>query len=318
MTEYAINRDTIAANYNRLRNHIRRTPVLVMNGRDFALDGFELHLKLESLQYTGSFKARGALTHFLLGSVPQAGVVAASGGNHGAAVAFAAHQFALPAAIFVPEIASAAKRARITDFGGDLHVVAGEYADALKAAEDYRAGSGAKNIHAYDQPETIVGQGSLTLEFQAQSPGLTTILIAIGGGGLIAGAAAWTQGGVRLIGVEPENCPTAKRALETGRPTDVSVSGIAADALGARRIGALAFPLIQTFVEDIVTVNDRDIAKAQQMLWQQARIVAEPAGATALAALLSGAHSPSEDERVGIVICGANTTAVDFGPLPAQ
>ncbi len=313
MTEYAINRETISANYNRLRGHLRRTPVIVTAGTDFGLENFELHFKLEGTQHSGSFKARGALTHFLLGAAPQAGVIAASGGNHGAAVAFAAQRNSTQAAIFVPDIASPAKQALIESFGAKLHRVPGTYADALAAARAHAETTGAKQIHAYDQPETLVGQGSLALEFQSQSPGLTTMIMAIGGGGLIGGAAAWLQGSMQLIGVEPEGCPTAKAALDAGKPTDVSVTGIAADALGARRIGELAFPLIQTYVEDVVSVPDDAIRQAQELLWDRLRIVAEPAGATGLAALLSGAVKPTDDARVGVVICGANTTAVGFG-----
>ncbi|MEM9029785.1 MAG: threonine/serine dehydratase [Pseudomonadota bacterium] len=315
MTQYSINRDTISTNYDRLRGHIRRTPVLLVAAEDLGLKGSEIHLKLELFQHSGSFKARGALTHFLLGDIPEAGVAAASGGNHGAAVAYAAKALHKPATIFVPEISSPAKQASIRALGANLEVIKGQYADASDAAERHCVNTGAKNIHAYNQPETLVGQGSLALEFDAQSPRLSTILVAIGGGGLIGGMAAWYQGSTRLIGVEPETCATAKAALDVGRPVDVEVdvNGLAADSLGARRVGSLPFPLIQSYVEDVLTVSDDAIRRAQALLWDKTRIVAEPGGAAALAALLSGAYVPDDNERIGIVICGANTTGIDFG-----
>ena len=304
----AINRETVSANYNRLRNHIRKTPVLQVAPADFGVTAAELHLKLELFQYGGSFKARGAFTHFLLRDVPDTGVVAASGGNHGVAVACAAKHFGKPATIFVPEISSPAKRAAITDFDAELRISGERYADALSAAEAFITQTGALNVHAYDQPETLVGQGSVGLEIEAQAPGLTTILVAVGGGGLIGGIAAWYQGRVKIVAVEPETAPTLERALSFGAPTEVDVSGIAADSLGARKIGQLAFPLCQTYVEETVLVSDEAIIAAQSMLWRSTRVAAEPGGATALAALLSGAYKPAPDERIGVVVCGGNLT----------
>ena len=307
MAEYVINRETISANYNRLRRHVRATPTVSLRGAELGVLADEMHLKLEFLQHSGSFKARGALTHFLIGGIPDAGVVAASGGNHGAAVAYAADVFGARATVFVPGVSSRAKQERIRAFGAELHIVGDAYADALEAANAFAAETGAKSLHAYDQAETLVGQGSVALEFEAQQPDLTTLLVAVGGGGLIGGMAAWYQGGVRLIGVEPETADAARAARAVGRPVDVEVSGIAADSLGARRIGSIAFPLIEAFVEDLVTVSDAAISSAQAMLWDRLRIVAEPGGAAAFAALASGAYVPQAGERVGVLICGANT-----------
>lgn len=308
MTTLAINRETISSNYNRLRGYIRKTPVLQVAPEEFSCSCAELHLKLECLQNTGSFKARGALTNLLSGPVPDAGVVAASGGNHGIAVAFAAKEFQSFAAIFVPESAPSAKTMAIERYGAALFRKGRSYAEAFEEAEAYVGQSGAKLIHAYDQAETLLGQGSVGLEFESQSPGLSTLLVAVGGGGLIGGIAAWYQGRIKMVAVEPETCPTLTRAMDAGEPVDVEVSGIASDSLGARRIGRLPLPLCQSFVEETVTVNDAAIEHARALLWDRVRIVAEPGGATALAALTSGAYRPKEDERVGVLVCGANTS----------
>ncbi|MEO0791419.1 MAG: threonine/serine dehydratase [Pseudomonadota bacterium] len=310
MTAIAINRETISGTYNRLRQHIRRTPLLSVSPTDFGSDAAELHLKLECLQHSGSFKARGAFTHFLLGSIPDAGVVAASGGNHGAAVAFAAAHFNSLASIFVPEISAPAKQEAIQKTGARLVVGGARYAEALSAADDYAAKSGAKSLHAYDQPETLVGQGTVGLEMEADAPGLTTILVAVGGGGLIGGIAAWYQGRAKIVAVEPETSCCLHAALEANEPVDVDVSGIAADSLGAKRIGKLPFALAQTYVEEVVRVPDDAIIAAQFALWEKTRIVAEPGGAAALAALTSGAYKPQSDERVGVLVCGANTSSL--------
>jgi len=307
MTRISINRETISANYNRLRGFVRRTPMLQVDTAGFDCRASELHLKLECLQATGSFKARGAATHMLLGNPPPAGLVAASGGNHGAAVAWAAKRFGTTAHIFVPNIASKAKVALIERLGATLHIAGDAYADAFEAARAFESDSGAMSLHAYDQPETLVGQGSVGLETEAQAPGLTTLLVAVGGGGLIGGIAGWYQSRIKLIAVEPNTCNTLGAAMDAGEPVDVAVSGLAADSLGARRIGELAFPLCQSFVEDCVKVDDAAIRAAQKRLWDETRVVAEPGGATALAALISGAYAPADDERVGVIICGANT-----------
>ncbi len=238
--------------------------------------------------------------------------MAASGGNHGAAVAFAAMKLKVPAKIFVPSIASAAKIRQITDYGANL-VVAGErYADALSASEAWVTSSGAMPIHAFDQIETLLGQGTVGLELESQAGNLTTLLLAVGGGGLIAGISSWYEGRIKIVGVEPEQAPTLTRALEAGRPVDAEAGGIAADSLAPRRVGELVFPIIRRYVQKTVLVSDDAIRDAQRRLWQTLRVVAEPGGAAALAALTSGRYVPDRSERVGVLICGGNTTAVDF------
>ncbi len=308
-----IDRERIAATERLIRPHIRHTPVLETAGADFDIDGVQLSLKLELLQHSGSFKARGAFANLLLREVPAAGVVAASGGNHGAAVAYAAMKLGIPAKIFVPGISSPAKVSRIRDYGADLVVGGDGYADALAASEDWAARSGALPVHAFDQEETLLGQGTLGLELEAQAPGLDTLLVAVGGGGLIGGIAAWCAGRTRVIGVEPEAAPTLTRALAAGRPVDAEAGGLAADSLAPRRVGERVFPIVRRFVDRVVLVADDAIAGAQRTLWQAARIAAEPGGAAALAAILSGGYRPRAGERIGVVISGGNTTAVDFG-----
>lgn len=308
-----ISAQQIRANYEVIAPHIRRTPVIEIDGDDFGISIPRLSLKLESLQHAGSFKARGAFTNLLTRKIPEAGVVAASGGNHGAAVAFAAMKLKVPAKIFVPSIASAAKIRQITDYGANL-VVAGErYADALSASEAWVTSSGAMPIHAFDQIETLLGQGTVGLELESQVGNLTTLLLAVGGGGLIAGISSWYEGRIKIVGVEPEQAPTLTRALEAGRPVDAEAGGIAADSLAPRRVGELVFPIIRRYVQKTVLVSDDAIRDAQQRLWQTLRVVAEPGGAAALAALTSGRYVPDRSERVGVLICGGNTTAVDFG-----
>jgi threonine dehydratase len=308
-----ISAQQIRANYEVIAPHIRRTPVIEIDGDDFGISIPRLSLKLESLQHAGSFKARGAFTNLLTRKIPEAGVVAASGGNHGAAVAFAAMKLKVPAKIFVPSIASAAKIRQITDYGANL-VVAGErYADALSASEAWVTSSGAMPIHAFDQIETLLGQGTVGLELESQAGNLTTLLLAVGGGGLIAGISSWYEGRIKIVGVEPEQAPTLTRALEAGRPVDAEAGGIAADSLAPRRVGELVFPIIRRYVQKTVLVSDDAIRDAQRRLWQTLRVVAEPGGAAALAALTSGRYVPDRSERVGVLICGGNTTAVDFG-----
>lgn len=308
----AIDRDAIRANYELIRRHIRRTPILELSGADFGLPAFPLTLKLEQLQHSGSFKARGAFTNLLTLKLPQAGVVAASGGNHGVAVAYAARALGVPAHIFVPTIASPSKIERIRSYGADLVIGGDRYADALVASDLFQRKTYALAIHAYDQPGTLLGQGSVALELSEQAPGLQSLLVAVGGGGLIGGIAAYYAGDVRVIGVEPEAAPTLTEALRAGAPVDAPAGGIAADSLAPRQVGQLMFPIAQRFVERVVLVDDDAIRRAQQVLWDATRLVAEPGAAAPLAALLSGRYTPRPDERVGIVICGANTTAVDF------
>jgi threonine dehydratase len=307
-----IDRAQILATYARIREHIRRTPILAMNGTDFGLSEVPLVLKLELFQHTGSFKARGALTNLMTRSIPSAGVVAASGGNHGVAVAFAAQKFNVPARIFVPSIASPAKRQRIEGYGANL-VIAGErYADSLEASKLWQEKSGAMPIHAFDQMETLLGQGTVGLEFEEQAPELDTLLVAVGGGGLIGGIASWYRGKIKIVGVEPEAAPTLAKALEAGWPVDAETGGIAADSLAPRRVGELMFPIAKKFVDRVVLVSDDEIRAAQEQLWKVARVAAEPGGATGLAALTSRKYVPANGERVGVLICGGNTTAVDF------
>jgi threonine dehydratase len=311
-TERAITRDAITAAYRLVRPHIRRTPVVEANGSDFGIDPIALTFKLELLQHAGAFKTRGAFANLLMRKVPPAGVVAASGGNHGVAVAYAAMKLGVPAKIFLPTISSPAKIARIRDYGADL-VVGGElYADALAASEAFVAQSGALAVHAFDQTETLLGQGSVGLELDEQAPGLDTLLVPVGGGGLIGGIAAWYAGKIKVIGVEPEAAPTLSRALAAGRPVDAEAGGIAADSLAPRRVGELMFPIAQRHVARVVLVTDEAIRQAQKALWSTLRIVAEPGGAAAFAALLFGRYRPQAGERVGVLISGGNTTAVDF------
>ena len=291
---------------------MRVTPLLAVSGADFGLAAFPLSLKLELFQHAGSFKTRGAFANLLLRQVPPAGVVAASGGNHGAAVAYAAMRLQVPAKIFVPTVSSPAKIQRIREYGADLVVGGERYADALAASDEWVARTGALRVHAFDQHETLLGQGTLGREIEAQAPDLDTLLVAVGGGGLIGGIAAWYGGRIRVIGVEPEAAPTLHRALQAGEPVDAPAGGIAADSLAPRRVGSLMFPIAQRTIARVVLVSDDAIRHAQQALWSAARVVAEPGGAATLAALLSGAYVPAEGERVGAVISGGNTTAVDF------
>lgn len=311
----SIDRSGIASAHDLIRAHIRRTPVVVVDATDFGLSRSPgLTLKLELLQHTGSFKPRGAFTNLLQRQVPPAGVVAASGGNHGAAVAFAAMRLGVPAKIFVPTVASASKVQLIKDCGADVVVQGDRYADALAASERWVEQSGALPVHAYDQPETLMGQGTVGAELEEQAPELDTLLVAVGGGGLLGGIAAWYAGGrmIKLVGVEPAAAPTLTTALAAGRPVDAEAGGIAADSLAPRRVGELMFPLAQRHVHSVLLVSDEAIRHSQQELWRVLRIVAEPGGAAAFAALLSGQYRPRDGERVGVIVCGGNTTAVSF------
>ena len=284
-----------------------------VDGADFGMPGVRLSLKLELVQHTGSFKTRGAFANMLTREIPAAGVVAASGGNHGVAVAYAAGRLKKPVRIFVPTVSSPAKQQRIRDYGADLVVTGDRYADALASSEVWAAESGAMPVHAYDQEETMLGQGSVGLEFEEQAPGLDSLLVAVGGGGLIGGIAAWYAGRTRIIGVEPELAPTLHRAMEAGRPVDSPAGGIAADSLAPRQVGTLMFPVAQQYVEGVSLVTDAAIQQAQRALWDVLRVATEPGGAAAMAALLSGRYSPRRGEHVGVLVCGANTTAVNFG-----
>ena len=307
-----ITRDRITETERLIRPYIRHTPVVRVDLADFGLAARPVDLKLELLQHSGSFKARGAFTNLLTRPVPRAGVVAASGGNHGAAVAYAAMRLNVPATIFVPSVTSPAKAERIRGYGAEL-VIAGErYADALAASEAFVKDRGGLAIHAFDQPETLLGQGTVGLEIEADLPAIDTLLVAVGGGGLIGGVAAWFAGRVKIVAVEPEGSPTLYRAFEAGHPVDAETGGIAADSLAPKRVGALMFPFAQAFIDRSILVSDDDIRQAQQALWDTVRIVAEPGGAAAFAALLSGKYAAAPGERIAVLVCGANTTAVRF------
>jgi threonine dehydratase len=299
----AFTRDDIQRACDTIRPHVRKTPTVLLD-----LAG-PVTLKLEQLQCAGSFKARGAFTNLLLRDVPPAGVAAASGGNHGVAVAYAAHRLGIPARVFVPTVSSPAKIERIRQLA-DLVVGGDRYADALLAAERWAAESGAMSVHAYDQRETILGQATLALELDEQAGPLDTVLVPVGGGGLIAGIASYFAGAARVIGVEPDGAPTLFRAREAGEVVDAPAGSIAVDALAPRRVGDLAFPITQAYVDDVVLVDDDAIRGAQRTLWQTARIAAEPAASVGVAALLAGAYKPAPGERVAVVISGANM------PLP--
>jgi threonine dehydratase len=300
----------IAVAHERVRDRIHRTPVMI--ARDLGLDA-PLEVKLENTQLTGSFKVRGAFNSLLSRAVPEAGIVAASGGNHGAAVAYAARALGHPARIFVPELAGPSKIALIRSTGADLVVVSGTYAEALAAAREHEAWTGAIQVHAYDDPATVTGQGTLMREWEEQGlDGVDTVLIAVGGGGLIGGALLWLQGRRKVVAIEPESCATLGAARKAGQPVDIEVGGIAANALGAKRIGSICFDLAQRFDTPVVTVTDDAIEAAQHRLWQGLRQWVEPAGATALAALASGAYIPEPGERVAVLVCGANPAPGPF------
>lgn len=305
------NQAVIRAAAVRIAPHVRRTPLLRLAGAELGMSSRlsrGVVLKLELLQATGSFKPRGAFNRMLSATLPAAGVVAASGGNHGAAVAYAARALGVPAEIFVPELTGAAKRARIEGYGARLWVGGAAYDDARIASEACAATTtGAMLVHAYDQPEVLAGQGTVALELAEDAPGLTHLLVATGGGGLIGGIAGWhADGSTQVISVEPEACPALATALREGRPVPVAVGGLAADSLGARQVGALAFAVARDHVAAAVLVPDAAIRAAQRLLWEAARLVAEPCGATALAALLCGAWVAPPDARVGVLVCGGN------------
>ncbi len=292
---------------------MRCTPIIEIDGADVGVYSRGLSLKLESFQHSGSFKARGAFANLLLRKVPPAGVVAASGGNHGAAVAYAAMTLKVPAKIFVPSVSSPAKVARIHEYGADLVVEGDRYADALAASEAWVERSGAMSVHAFDQYETMLGQATIARELSDQAPDIDTLLVSVGGGGLIAGIAAWYGGAIKVIGVEPFAAPTLTKALQAGRPVDAEAGGLAADSLAPQRVGEKVFPIVKSYVHSTVLVTDEAIGQAQKMLWRTLRVVAEPGGAAAFAALTSGAYKPRTAERVAVIISGGNTTAVNFG-----
>jgi threonine dehydratase len=306
--DIAIRQSDIAHVHDIIRPYVRQTPVLHADGRDVGLGAFPLTLKLEFMQCAGSFKARGAFSNLLTRPIPPAGVVAASGGNHGVAVAYAARRLGVPAKIFVPTVTSPEKIARIRAYDADVVVSGDWYADALEASQRYAAESHAATIHAYDQSETMLGQGTLARELAEQVPTAATVLVAVGGGGLIGGVASWyADQAARIIGVEPVMAPTLTDALKAGRPVDAPVGGIASDSLAPRRVGNLTFPIAQRHVDRVLLVEDDDIVRAQDALWKVFRLVVEPGGAAAFAAILAQRYVPATDEHVVVVLCGANT-----------
>ena len=307
-------RAAITAAAAALAGRVRRTPVLTLPAGDLFASA-PLILKLELVQHTGSFKPRGAFNRILAAQAAEdpalaGGVIAASGGNHGAAVAYAAQALGLAAEIFVPEPTPAAKQARIAAYGARLVATGADYAAALAASRERQRATGALAVHAYDDAAVIAGQGTVGAEFAAQAPDLSHVLVAAGGGGLLAGIAAWYAGAVAVIGVEPESCPTLHAARAAGRPVPVATGGIAADSLGAREAGAVVLPIVAAHVARLLLVPDAAIAAARALLWDRLRLLVEPGGATALAALLSGAFVPPPGARVGVVLCGANTGAL--------
>ena len=306
-----ISRTEIQDAGRRIATHVRRTPVMALEESAFGIDA-RIFFKLECLQHTGSFKPRGAFNCILTSTVPAAGIVAASGGNHGAAVAYAAQKLGHRAEIFVPVITPQNKVERLRQYGAAINITGNNYAEALAASRERAAETGAISVHAYDDPRVLAGQGTLGMEFEEQARGLDSVLIAVGGGGLIGGVAAWYQERVRVIAVEPERAPTLHRSLAAGQLVEVETGGVAADSLGARRAGELMFPIAQRFVGQALLVSDEQIVAAQRLLWQKLQLIAEPGGATALAALLSGVYKPHPGERVGVVLCGSNAELKNF------
>ncbi len=303
----------IDAAWQRIQPYVRVTPTLKLQTGAFGLpNAQDIWLKLELLQVTGSFKPRGAFNRILSNPVPAAGVIAASGGNHGLATAYAARTLGIPAEIFVPTISSPVKQHRLREQGATLHVTGENYMAALAACTQRQIETGALNVHAYDQPETIAGQGTTGRELELQVPDLDTVLVAVGGGGFIAGIAAWYHGRVKVIAVEPDTSQCLAAAFAAGHAVDVPVSGVAADSLGATRIGPLAWEICQQYVAQAITVSNAAITQTQHQLWNELRLIAEPGGATALAALLSAAYVPAPGERVSVLVCGSNTDPVQL------
>jgi threonine dehydratase len=308
-------RDEIEAAHARIAGHVRRTPLLETASP--VAGAPPISLKLEFLQHAGSFKPRGAFNNLLTRVAPPVGCATASGGNHGAAVAYAAGRLGIRARVFVPEIAAPVKIAKIKAYGADVRVEGATYVDALALCEAYVAESGALAVHAYDSAATIAGQGTVGREWEEDlarlgAPPLDTVLVAVGGGGLISGIAAWFAGRVKVVGVEPEGSRALHAAFEAGRPVDVPVRSVAADSLGARRVGELCFSICRSGVAEVALVADEAIRQAQRDLWRDLCVVAEPGGAAAYAALASGAYVPTRDERVGVLLCGGNTDLAAF------
>jgi threonine dehydratase len=302
MRAVTVGPEDISAAAERIADRVRRTPVLDLG----EMHGASVVAKLELLQHTGSFKPRGAFNKLLSSEVPPAGVIAASGGNFGLAVAYAARETGVPAEIFMPTTSPESKIARVRAQGADVTVVDGYYAEAQAALDDRADGTGALLMHPFDQPEVIAGQGTIGVELDEQVPDLDTVLVAIGGGGLIGGVAGWYEGRTRVIGVEPETSRSMTAALAAGEPVDVEYGGYAADSLGTRRAGEIAFAIVSKHVERVVLVPGDAIREAQRRLWHEVRVFAEPGGAAALAALLAEAYEPEPGEHVVALVCGAN------------
>jgi threonine dehydratase len=311
-----IGRAEIEAAAARIAPHVRRTPVIEDEAAAFGTRG-PIVLKLECLQHTGSFKPRGAFNRILSANVPQTGVIAASGGNHGLAVAYAARELGHRAEIFVPTIAAPIKIERLKALGAVVNVIGAVYAEAFQASVARQRETGALVVHAYDQAEVLAGQGTTGREFEEQAPRLDTILVAVGGGGFIGGITAWYEGRVKVVGVEPETSRALHAALAADEPVDVDVAGIAADSLGARRVGSIMFPVARQFVDHVALVNDVQIRMAQRALWRDFRVIAEPGGAAALSALLSGRYQPASGERVGVLVCGSNCDPASVSTVDA-
>ena len=301
-----VDRDTIAQAAARIAGSVRRTPLLRLPGAALGVDCAEIWLKLEHLQAGGSFKARGMFNRMLAQAIPPAGVVIASGGNAGIAVATAAQVLGVPCEVFVPELATPAKRQALVALQARLVVGGAAYADALAACLQRQQASGALLMHAYDQPEVVAGAGTLAREIEDEGGLPDRVLVSVGGGGLIGGMAAWFAGRCRVEALEPCGSPTLHAARAAGAPVDVTVSGLAADALGAQRIGAVAWPITQQFVAASHRVADADIRAAQQQLWRCLRLAVEPAAALGLAALVARVVQPARHERVALVLCGGN------------
>ena len=301
-----ITREDIESARRRIAGDVRHTPLLRISGRQLGIDCAELWLKLEHLQVGGSFKARGMFNRMRANPVPEAGVVIASGGNAGIAVAVAAKAMGVRCEVFVPETASPAKRDKLAELGAVLSVVGASYADALAASLERQAETGALLMHAYDQREVVIGAGTLAAEVEEDAGVPDRVLVSVGGGGLIAGIAAWFQDRCWIDALEPELASTLFRAREAGRPVDVEVSGIAADSLGARRIGDIAWELTQRHVDAAHLLGDAAMRAAQETMWKALRLAVEPAAALPLAALTTGIVAPRTDEHVLLVICGAN------------
>ncbi len=303
-----IGRAEVERAHTHVAAHVRRTPLLEAAG---------VSLKLEFLQHSGSFKARGAFHNLLTRAIPPVGVATASGGNHGAALAYAAMRLGVPAQVFVPEIAARPKVERIRSYGADVHIEGKTYFDALALCDAHVAKTGALSVHAYDSAETVAGQGTVALEWERDLaalglPSLDTVLVAVGGGGLVSGVAAWFRGAAKIVGVEPAGSRALHAALAAGRPVDVEVKSLAADSLGARRVGAMNFEICRTAGVGVALVEDAAIREAQSALWREFNVIAEPGGAAAFAALRSGAYTPESGERVGVLLCGANADPAAF------